>query len=126
MAISLSAGYFAWDMVYKGTGYINTISITAITLLGFLLTSMSIFLAICDRAFVIELRKNGKIDNLMRQIFFIILSLFLVVIATLCEPIASSFAYKHYFFIFSLTGLFFCLSTIPRIGYKYYLLLKFS
>ena len=99
----------------------DVLTVTAGTLFGFLIASLSILLAISNRELIKQLRKAGKINNLVNQTFFNSLILLLALasgIIYLIEPNAHLAA-------ITCSSVAFSLVIFLRIGWKYRLLFLF-
>lgn len=91
------------------------------TLLGFLIASFSILLAISNRDFIKNLRKSGKIDNLVGQTFIVCATLLLSIVLSITYLMIS----KQMLIPACVGLLVFSLVVLFRIGYKYKQIFKF-
>jgi hypothetical protein len=91
------------------------------TLLGFLIASFSILLAISNRDFIKNLRKSGKIDNLVGQTFIVCTTLLLSIVLSIAYLMIS----KQVLIPACVGLLVFSLVILFRIGYKYKQIFKF-
>lgn len=93
----------------------RTMTVLSGTLLGFLITSLSILLAISDRKFIQSIRKSGHINNLVNQVFLVALILILSIAMSIFSLISTYNALTP--ITVGLT--IFALVVFCRIGYKY-------
>jgi hypothetical protein len=85
------------------------------TLLGFMITALSIMIAVSNREFVLRLRQQGKYQNLINQVFTSISVLAITIglgffyVITTYPPLALAAAF----------GFSFSLVVVIRIGWKF-------
>jgi len=94
---------------------IKVLMITAGTLFGFLLTSLSILLAISDRDLMKGLRSSGKVNNLLSQLFLSAL----VLVVAIATGIAWLLTHEPYIPAIMCGIVAFSLVVFLRIGWKY-------
>lgn len=119
LAVSVTAGVATYGLdLTNSESLVKTLTITSGTLLGFLITSLSILLAISNNSMVKKLREAGKINNLVSQVFIVSLVFTLAIALSIIHLITFNM-----YFSAAVAGLvFFGLIVFCRIGYKYKLL----
>lgn len=94
------------------------------TLLGFVLASLSILMAVPDKRLISKMRGSGHYQQLTRELFFTSVNMFVsIVVAICCLFISSAYAtllLSAVIFCFTLSLLFFA-----SVGCKFYLVMEF-
>lgn len=118
LALGVAFYFFVIPVDDRAMSILGVIASAAGTLLGFLLTAMTVLTAVMDRTLVANMVKTGHYQRLIRETFFCCAMLLVLLVSSVLTMFSSCQA-QDVVFSFTIGMSVFCVCLMAEAGYRF-------